>query len=208
MKYKWLNFKKNNKLLLFFNGWGMDENVVQHLNFDNYDVVMFYDYSNLETDFKIENKYNEADVIAWSMGVMIAGIVTPKFGLNIKHSTAINGTAYPIDAKYGINPKIYDLTIKNFNKQNAEKFIENMFNCQVPKILRFHLHRTTENQKNELIALKQYKGNPEFTYNKVLISKKDKIIPAKNQSSFWKIEPNLNAGHCPFFDFTHWSELL
>ena len=36
MKYKWLNKGvnkgvNNGKLILFFNGWGMDENVVKHL---------------------------------------------------------------------------------------------------------------------------------------------------------------------------------
>ena len=25
---------------------------------------------------------------------------------------------------------------------------------------------------------------------------------------FWGIEPNLKSGHCPFFNFTKWSELL
>ena len=44
MEYKWLNRKNNSKLIVFFNGWGMDENIVAHLEFDEYDVLMFYDY--------------------------------------------------------------------------------------------------------------------------------------------------------------------
>ena len=51
MKYKWLNKHQNNNIIVFFNGWGMDESVVHHLDFSDYDVVMFYDYNNLETDF-------------------------------------------------------------------------------------------------------------------------------------------------------------
>ena len=50
MKYKWLNRGENNKIILFFNGWGMDENVVKHLDCEDYDVLMFYDYNTLETD--------------------------------------------------------------------------------------------------------------------------------------------------------------
>ena len=36
----------------------------------------------------------------------------------------------------------------------------------------------------------------------------DKIIPTKSQVAFWKVEPNLKGGHCPFFQFKKWSELL
>ena len=51
MKYKWLNRENNDKLIVFFNGWGMDECVVKHLYPDDYDVLMFFDYTTLETDF-------------------------------------------------------------------------------------------------------------------------------------------------------------
>ena len=74
MKYKWLNKNSNQKLIIFFNGWGMDENVVKHLNCEDYDVLMFYNYNTLETDFdfKLLNIYPEKNLIAWSMGVMVA----------------------------------------------------------------------------------------------------------------------------------------
>jgi hypothetical protein len=65
-----------------------------------------------------------------------------------------------------------------------------------------------ESQRNELIALKNYHANETFKYNKVLISDNDKIIPTKSQVAFWGIEPNLKGGHCPFFQFKKWSELL
>ena len=56
MKYKWLNKEVNNsKLILFFNGWGMDDNVVKHLDVEDYDVLMFYDYNTLDTDFDFES---------------------------------------------------------------------------------------------------------------------------------------------------------
>ena len=54
MKYKWLNNGQNDEVIVFFNGWGMDEAVVRHLLFDAYDVIMFYDYNNLDTDFEFE----------------------------------------------------------------------------------------------------------------------------------------------------------
>ncbi len=41
MKYKWLNKQNNKKLIIFFNGLGMDENAVNHLDTEDYDIVMF-----------------------------------------------------------------------------------------------------------------------------------------------------------------------
>ena len=31
MNYSWLNQNKNNKFILFFNGWAMNEDIVKHL---------------------------------------------------------------------------------------------------------------------------------------------------------------------------------
>ena len=79
MKYKWLNKNNNQKLIIFFNGWGMDENVVKHLSPEDFDVLMFYDYNTLEIDFDWDllNIYHEKNLIAWSMGVMVATLIPP-----------------------------------------------------------------------------------------------------------------------------------
>ena len=203
MKYKWLNQKNNSKIIVFFNGWGMDENVVNHLNPETYDIIMFYDYNNLDTDFdfKIINSYKQKHLIAWSMGVMIATL----FKQDYDSKTAINGTIFPINNEYGIPERIYDLTIKGFNEKGAKKFINNMFLEDPPS---FEIKREIENQKNELIALKKYKGNENFKYTRVILSSDDKIIPTKNQINYWKIEPNIISGHCPFFQLKSWSKLL
>ena len=110
MKYKWLNINQNNKVIVFFNGWGMDESVVHHLDFSDYDVLMFYDYNNLDTnfDFNSLDKYKNKSLIAWSMGVMVATLFNQKY----TSATAINGTLKPIDNEFGIPQRIYDLTIK------------------------------------------------------------------------------------------------
>ena len=203
MKYKWLNINQNNKVIVFFNGWGMDESVVHHLEFSNYDVLMFYDYNNLDTnfDFNSLDKYKNKSLIAWSMGVMVATLFNQKY----TSATAINGTLKPIDNKFGIPQKIYDLTIKGFNEKGAQRFIKSMFNenIKLPQI-----SRDIENQKSELSALKNYTANSNFKYNRIILSDNDKIIPTKNQIAFWRIEPNISSGHCPFMLFKKWEELL
>ena len=131
MKYKWLNKKNNKKLIIFFNGWGMDESIVKHLNPEDFDILMFYDYNNLKTDFDFNllNNYSKKNLIAWSMGVMVATCFSPSLVLHLVDgtSTAINGTLKPIDPEFGIHPKIYDLTIKGFNEKGRKRFIDSMF---------------------------------------------------------------------------------
>ena len=107
MKYKWLNINQNNKVIVFFNGWGMDESVVYHLDFSDYDVLMFYDYNNLDTnfDFNSLDKYKNKSLIAWSMGVMVATLFHK---IEYNATTAINGTLKPIDNDFGIPQRIGD----------------------------------------------------------------------------------------------------
>ena len=203
MKYKWLNKENNKKLIVFFNGWGMDECVINHLEPEDYDVLMLYDYNTLETDFDFKNiyPYPEKYLVAWSMGVMTATL----FDVDYVSKTAINGTYKPIDNKFGIPKRIYDLTLRGFSPKGAERFIKDMYNedCILP-----HPNREFENQKSELEALTHYEANPDFKYDRIIISTKDRIIPTKNQVAFWGIEPNIDSGHAPFNHFKKWSELL
>lgn len=203
MKYKWLNRENNNKVILFFNGWGMDECVVKHLSAEDYDVLMFYDYNTLETDFDfiILNNYSKKYLIAWSMGVMTATV----FDIDCTSKTAVNGTLKPIDDKFGIPKRIYDLTLKGFSPKGAERFIKSMYNSITEYT---YPQRGFENQKTELEALTHYNGNQDFKYDRIILSSDDKIIPTKNQVEFWGIEPNIQSGHAPFNLFTKWSELL
>ena len=180
MKYKWLNKGvnkgvNNGKLILFFNGWGMDENVVKHLDYEDYDILMFYYYTTLETNFdwNLLDLYSERNLIAWSMGVMIATLF-PQIGA--KNKTAINGTLRPIDKNYGINPKVYDLTVYSFSDLARMKFIQGMFDLDV----KLAVSRDLENQREELIALKNYTANEDFKYTRIIISSKDTIIPTKH----------------------------
>lgn len=202
MKYKWLNKSGNKKVIVFFNGWGMDESVIKHLGAENYDVLMFYDYNSIETDFNFASLefYEEKNLLSWSMGVMVATLFPDIYTNKI----AINGTLKPVDINYGINPKIYDLTINGFSEKSCHKFIQNMFE----DFIKISVERDFDGQKNELIAIKRYSANDSFRYDKILISKNDKIIPTKNQVAFWGIEPNQDGGHCPFFNYKTWEDML
>ena len=206
MKHFWLNkTNTNKKLIIFFNGWGMDEKIVSHLECEDYDVVVLYDYNDLELDIQSLNlsQYTEKHIIAWSMGVMVATLFN--FG-EIKTSTAICGTPFAINNEYGIPERIYNLTIKGFSETSSKKFMERMF-IEKPSIVTFS-DRTFDSKLSELKKMLEYKPNTEFNFTKAIVGSDDKIIPTKNQLNYWDNPITINSGHCPFMLYKKWTELL
>ena len=123
MQYKWLNKQNNKKLIVFFNGWGMDEKAVEHLECNNYDILTFYDYRNFEIETFDFSKYEKKYLIAWSMGVYVCNYFYDLFK-NFDKFIAINGTQKPIDDEFGIPKIIYNLTVENFNDLSCAKFFK------------------------------------------------------------------------------------
>ena len=206
MKHFWLNkTNTNKKLIIFFNGWGMDEKIVSHLECEDYDVVVLYDYNDLELDIKSLNlsQYTEKHIVAWSMGVMVATLFN--FG-EIKTATAICGTPFAIDNEYGIPERIYNLTIKGFSETSSKKFMERMF-IEKPNMETFS-GRTFDSKLSELKKMLEYKPSTEFQYTKAIVGTDDKIIPTKNQLNYWDNPTTINSGHCPFMLYKKWTELL
>ena len=201
MKLNWLNKKNNNKLIVFFNGWGMDDTAIAHLSPEDYDVLTVCDYNTLGELPDLTN-YKSTHIVAWSMGVMVATL----YNCNQCSATAINGTPFPINSEYGINPKVYKLMELGYSEQTAEKFLLKMFKDPT-KV--FYPKREAENQKNELTALKNYSANPDFKYTRVIIGDKDKIIPTQSQKNYWGTNAEIiNEGHYPFLKYSKWEELL
>lgn len=222
MRTVWLNKKSSNKLILFFNGWSLDENCIKHLECEKYDVLMFYDYTTLDIEENILSElktYDEVNIISFSMGVWACAAVIDKLE-NIKETIAINGTLTPIDDEFGIPVKIFNLTLSNLSELTYPKFFKNMFADF--KMAQNQLHkmpnRSIEEQREELLAIKDFSSKHNFKhkisyFNKVIISNYDKIIPAKNQIDFWSQRTDLKIikiddSHCIFNSFNKWNEIL
>lgn len=201
MKFKF--YKENNtKLIIFFNGWGMDEKIVSHLDRDDFDVLVIFDYRDLDIIFPDLTNYKEKYIIGWSMGVMISTLFDFD---NVSKYIAINGTPKPINDKFGIPEKIYKLTLKGFNEQSCHKFMERMFNTKPP--IETFSNRTFESQKEELENLLGIEGRI-ISFDKKIVSNNDLIIPTKNQLNYWKNPDIIEGGHCPFFKYKSWSEII
>lgn len=203
------------RLLIFFCGFYTDENCF--LEFDNLtsDILFVYDYSSLDFSdlgYFDYSPYTEINLIAYSYGVFACNIAY-NYLPSIDNSVAIAGTIYPIDETFGIKPKIYDLMLNAFNFDVVQNFKAKMEINSNGKIK--EAKRTVENLKEELISIKNYVEENEidknFEFDKVIITKKDKIIPYNSQKFFYEGHRNvieLDVGHFPFFEFKNFDEIL
>lgn len=211
MQYFWLNKNDNKKLIVFFNGWGMNETPVQDLLCENFDILILSDYRDFNFDFSQFDfsLYNEKYLISWSMGVYVSNLFKKEFE-NFDKKIAINGTSKMIDNNFGIPEKIYKITIKLFNESSCEKFIKNMFKDEKinPQIT---IAKPLEELKKELISIQKLEIKEELNFDLAIISSDDKIVPIKNQTNFWEnkaLIKQINCAHYPFDNFKSWSEIL
>lgn len=208
MQYKWLNKKDNKKIIVFFNGWGMNEEVVSNLQYEDYDVLTFFDYRSIEIpDFDF-SQYDEKILIAWSMGVFVCNCFYDFFN-DFNKYIAVNGTQKPIDDNYGINENIYNLMIENFNETTVSRFMKKM---TLNDNLSDYKSRTDEELKEELISIRNIKPEKYLDFDKIIVSLKDRVIPAKNQLNYWKTQlkhpEELSLPHYIFDNYNKWSELI
>ena len=218
--------KNNSKdLIIFFCGWGMDENPFSILK-SNKDILYVYDYTTPE--FACENidfsGYDSIFLLAFSYGVYASGIAKLPESVVLKKSVAVNGTLIPVDNEYGVPVRQFELTEKMdfesvvkfrqrlFGGENAQKHFE-IFENNLPK-------RSAKSCTEELIGMKKYVPTfslPQRKFDKVYIAEHDRCVPTRNQKNFWlKFCQNkytfnvgeLETGHFPFYNYESLDEFL
>jgi pimeloyl-[acyl-carrier protein] methyl ester esterase len=214
MKKLWINKQNSPELLLFFNGWGMDEKPFKHLAVnDELDILMIYDYTFLEAVEEL-NDYKTVHLVAWSLGVFAAAKVLA--GMKFASTIAINGTLKPIDEGEGIAPNIFQGTIDSWSEIARMKFNRRMCGIEHGKQFKANApDRSIESQKSELIALKEQITNspvPENIFQQAIISLNDKIITRHNQETHWKNTriplTIIDEPHYFFPELKSWKEML
>lgn len=216
MKIKWLNKKNNPYCILFFNGWGMDEYAVSHLEIGNFDLCMFNDYSTVE---KIKPKFKEYDevyLVAWSLGVWAANKALLESDIIIKKSIALNGTLKPIDEREGIAPNIFRSTLENWDGRNRSKFNLRVLGGKKQYDLFSEMisKRSLSCQKAELESIYREAVSvkiKEMDFDVAFIGTNDLIFASKNQKKHWNNKTRIvmfNTSHFPFINFENWNEII
>lgn len=215
MKTTWLQKTNNSSLILFFNGWGMDERAVSHLQTDDFDLCMLSDYNGISTINNVTDGYKKIYLVAWSMGVWAAGNAFSST-IKIEKSIALNGTQKPMDNLYGIPLSIFNHTLETWNESNRNKFNMRILGgrANLERLQSVLPNRSIENQQTELRFIKESieKGKTqEIQFDTVLIGNQDLIFTAVNQRSYWQGKSKLierELPHYPFFAFTNWQEII
>jgi pimeloyl-[acyl-carrier protein] methyl ester esterase len=218
VKSKWLHKRNSNKLIIFCNGWGMDERPLAGLDSQEWNVLMFYDYVDLVPDQDLEellSSYEETALIAWSMGVWVGQQVFNPYRQQLQMTLAVNGTLCPIDDQFGIPKDLFQATLEHFNEKQRLKFYHRM--CRDRTIYRDFLRdqpaRSVENQKKELSALLKSAGCQQqgsSFYQTALVADHDFIMPTANQLNFWpgKTVKRVDGYHFLFYSYRSWDEIV
>jgi len=187
---------KNTHLVVFYGGWGTDENVFVPLCNDEFDFILFYNYSADEAFMLPEMKtYKKITLIGWSIGVWAAEFLCHKTGIKPDVTIAVNGTPIPADDHYGIPLNVFEGTLNNITEDNIEKFYLRMFGDKKTYMTNIDRipHRSMTSLHNELRWL--YNRMMEqrescFKWNYAVTSESDRVFPSKNLSEYWKKEKN------------------
>ena len=196
MQIDWIVKNGNDKLLVVVLGWAADPTMVAgvvELRKD-FDIVCIYDFREIRSLDTLGN-YPEIHLIAWSYGVWAAEQILPE--MDFASAVAVNGTPLPVDDEFGIQKKIFELTVNNIN---ISKFEQRM--CfgmrETVKI------RRPENECiDELRALQKYFQNPykvSIKWSKAVVGGRDLIFPPEKQLKYWnsnntEVDYRQNAPH-------------
>jgi len=209
------NITKNKTLLIFFNGWSMDERMISHLSTAGYDLICISDYS-IERDYQqlVSAKYQHRILIAWSFGVYLAAHLLKN--ISFDQAIAINGTLKPIDGEQGIAPEIFQQTVEGLSETNLLNFYKR---CCVKKNISDFLtanisKRSIESLKSELELISSlYMNIHELAniFKHTVIGLQDRIFLPENQKKFWKDKCRvceMPVPHYPFYGFSSWKEFI
>lgn len=220
MRYEWIARNGCRRLILFFNGWGMDSSAVASLEAGSADVLMLYAYHMEDGgfDFSFLSRYERTDVVAWSMGVWYVSA----FGLHgfppVDRSVALCGTPEGVDDTCGIQANVFSATLSSLSPRSLEKFAVRMCGGRAAYDagpLKNAHGRGFEDSAAELawwdrnVSLRP-SGN--IHWDVALVSKDDMIFPQANQLASWGVHGTrtvaMDIPHFPFGCFGSWDDIL
>lgn len=186
--------EKNNQLVVLYGAWGTDENVFSPLCNDEFDFILFYNYSADEALVLPEMKtYEKITLIGWSFGVWAAEYLSPKTGITPDVTIAVNGTPMPADDQYGIPLNLIEGTLNNITEENIGKFYLRVFGDKRTYLSNIDRvpHRTLKSLHDELRWLynrMMEQKEPGFKWDYAVTSEIDRVFPSKNLDGYWSKE--------------------
>ena len=206
--------KNNSKnLIIFLTGWGCDADQFSFMKSEKYDILICYDYTNLNFDFDF-SKYNEFYLISFSAGVNIGCVLKNKLP-KYKKTVAINGNPLANNQYYGLRKEILDV-FAGVTPSNALDFRRKFLVYDDEEFRKFNStqsHRTFESCMQELLVINQCNSSNEpVEFNIAILSKDDKIFYYERQLEYWSDKSRCitleNCAHFPFFRLDNYDSII
>lgn len=207
--------EKSDELIILYADWGADENLFIPLINDDFDFILFYNYSANEPLVLPEPKtYKSTILIGWSLGVWAAEYLPARTEIKADIAIAVNGTPLPADSRYGIPEKVFIGTLNNVNEKNMRKFyMRTLGGKKAYSNYSYRLpHRSNKSLHDELRWLynrTMEPNEPEFKWDYAVISNGDRVFPQNNLHSYWEQRKDTVdiEGSWPHFLFYQWNSL-
>lgn len=211
--------EENDQLVVMFGGWGTDENVFVPFCNDEFDFILFNNYSADDALVLPETKtYRKITLIGWSIGVWAAEYLSPKTGIFPDVTIAVNGTPVPADDNYGISQKTFEDILDNISEGNMENFYIRMYGDKdtFEKNKERIPGRSVKSLSDELRWLYNRimeQKEPGFRWDYAVQSKVDRVFPSENVKSYWEKQQStihliVPYPHFPFHMWKSYSEFI
>lgn len=208
MRMEWLQRRDGaREVLVIFSGWGIGPAAFAHLTTEA-DILCVSDYRDLSTDLPDLSTYETRHLIAWSFGIASYALWQEDRADPFDRKVALCGSMTPVDRSLGVPPIAMQKTIDSLSDASFQIFLRR---CYGRVVLPVSVDIAA--LKDELLAVqaRDY-SQVQQTWDKVVISRTDKIFPAKNLRTVWEDNATeiseTDAPHVPFSAWKTWAEVL
>ena len=197
MKYEFLNRENTGRLIIIFAGWSTLPSFYRNISLPGWDLLVVYDYADLDFPQRILDGYVTIALFAWSLGVFAASRTLPFSRISL--AVAINGTETPVNDSEGIPGRVFDTTASTLDDRNLMKFHRRVFGEDyeslrgtltipeggTPELAdQLHFIRRAAN-----VVPERGDATP-ARWHRAYISRRDLIFPAANQQRSWENHPS------------------
>lgn len=205
MRWQWLKQAPGAEtVIVVFAGWAIGPEVFLHLE-GSQDVLFVDDYRNLDAPLPDLSAYGHRALVAWSFGVAGYGHWQARHGDLFDRKVAVNGSPTPVHRDTGIPPVLMQKTIDTLSQASFQMFLTRCFggrqNFQEIDVAA---------RKTELNAILKRGDAPELNWDRIWLSRNDRIFPLANLQRIWAGQGAklLDAPHVPFASWSTWQAVM
>lgn len=201
MLYKFLHKNNHKDLIIFFSGFASEPCLFDFDYKNTADILLIYAYDNLDFNFEYLKNYEHIYLLSWSMGVSVASYIFSDKKHMIKKAIAINGSDRPMQKGFGIDKRVFLLTIKTLTDASIQSFRDKMHSTNY--FNKFNFERDSANLKSELNFL--YQNFVDYTaknciFDKAIIGTCDQIFNSANLISNFKDRCKIQIQNIAHYD--------